>query len=262
MHHYASATPEAQELISELEYVWDQIKSNATSSSSSSPVQSPGIPPHLQQPQQNYESIEERMSRPVDNNAARHAGGDSRLRVLSPVSQPEDDYSRRRNSVSSWEGRQDGKEEEEDDDEEEDFQEARNSPFEDEEREEDQDALQRRLGGREGEGDIRNRRWRRRVEQALTKMTAEVAAMKEQMESRADLNRRRSRLWAWLKWLVWVAIRQIFWDLAILTMGLVWLRLRGDRRFENRLRALLKWVKERLATIRYWRYLPRFLAFP
>jgi hypothetical protein len=32
MHEYASQTPEACELVAELEFVWDQIKFNAASS--------------------------------------------------------------------------------------------------------------------------------------------------------------------------------------------------------------------------------------
>lgn len=39
MHKYAITLTEARELVSELEFVWDQIKSNSASSSSSSPGQ-------------------------------------------------------------------------------------------------------------------------------------------------------------------------------------------------------------------------------
>src|SRR5204862_7363015 len=89
MHRYASTTREGRELISELEFVWDQIKSN-TSSSSSSPVQAMGIPARLQS-HANYESIGQRISRADGSGLLR----DSRLRVLSPVSQPEGDMGRR-----------------------------------------------------------------------------------------------------------------------------------------------------------------------
>ena len=106
------------------------------------------------------------------------------------------------------------------------------------------------------------RKWRRRVEQALTKMTAEIAAMREQMETRALARRRRSGLWAWLKWLVWVALRQIVWDLAMLGMLLIYMRLRGDRRVEDRLKAGWTEVKARVYKLRSLRRLPRTPLLP
>ena len=39
MHKYASPSPDSRELVAELEFVWDQVKSNVPSSSSSSPLQ-------------------------------------------------------------------------------------------------------------------------------------------------------------------------------------------------------------------------------
>lgn len=48
MHKYASASEEARELVSELEFVWEQIKNNSTTSSSgngSSPQHQLGVPP-------------------------------------------------------------------------------------------------------------------------------------------------------------------------------------------------------------------------
>jgi hypothetical protein len=89
-------------------------------------------------------------------------------------------------------------------------------------------------------------RWRRRVEQALTKMTAEIAAVREQMELRTLAHRRRSGVWAWLKWILWTAFRQIVWDLALLGVILILMRVRGDRRLENRLRDGWKELKARL----------------
>lgn len=89
-------------------------------------------------------------------------------------------------------------------------------------------------------------RWRRRVEQALTKMTAEIAAVREQMETRSIAQRRRSGLWAWLKWMIWVAVRQIVFDIAMLGMLLIWMRMKGDRRVEARLKTGWAAVKARL----------------
>ncbi|KAL1969329.1 hypothetical protein VTN77DRAFT_9521 [Rasamsonia byssochlamydoides] len=270
MHRYASQTAEARELIAELEFVWDQVKSNTSSSSSSSPTQPARMPIASEiQPQPRYASIDERMSRsnPNDNgddDLAGYSRRDSRLRVLSPVSQPEEE------ELQDSED----EDEDEDEDEEENYQEARDAPYdEDEDEEESNNNIpphDRSTRGRIGRGpqrdrdiSISDRKWRRRVEQALTKMTAEIAAVREQMESRALYhNRRRSGLWAWLKWLVWVAMRQILWDMAILVIVLIWLRIKGDRRLEQKLKAGLVQLRTRLATLRVPRRLPRLPSLP
>ncbi|TPR02124.1 WD domain, G-beta repeat family protein [Aspergillus niger] len=196
MHNYASQTAEARELVAELEFVWDQIKSNPSSSSMSS-SQEPGSPvasaavsmrDHARlQPQSSN-----RLTRPEYEqllaNTARGRGSE-RLRVLSPEEYDHDHHHH--------------------------------------------DTLSRR---RPPPPPDDSKRWRRTVEQALTTMTAEIAAVREQLEARALAHRRRTGLWAWLKWLVWVAARQIMVDLALLGMLLIWMRLRGDRRLEEKLK--------------------------
>lgn len=88
MHKYASTTPESRELVDELEFVWDQIKSNSISSTNSSPLdqQMPsfsllGLPRSQSRRQQrthpSYASI-------GTGRTKEDAGGD--LRVLRPVS--------------------------------------------------------------------------------------------------------------------------------------------------------------------------------
>jgi hypothetical protein len=299
MHRYASQTPEARELAVELEFVWDQIKSNPSSSSSSSPIQRAGVP---SLPQHSYPSITGRLARNdyVDHMIARNGmGGDSRLRVLSPVSQPDGHY-RGRGADSDVDGDEDDAEE---------FAEARDQLYDDNEDDEDggdddddlstrqeksvsdgemeegvvdyddersRESSLRRRGRRdnrhrEAEAAARSsndgkprdtRKWRRRVEQALTKMTAEIAAVREQMEVRDLARRRRSKIWAWLKWIVWVALRQVIWDLAILAMLLIYLRLRGDRRVEDKLRLGWSEVKTRLSKLRSIRRSPRTPLLP
>ncbi|KAF4977196.1 hypothetical protein F66182_17417 [Fusarium sp. NRRL 66182] len=106
MRLYASQTAEARELVAELEFVWDQIKYNAASSSasSSSPIQASRTLPSVSVStaggaSRRYGSIDDRMSRPPpadvedqDEDLAiyRRRSGDSRLRVLSPVSQSDE----------------------------------------------------------------------------------------------------------------------------------------------------------------------------
>ena len=270
MHNYASQTAEARELVAELEFVWDQIKSSPSSSSS--------------QELSSHESdarVQSSLTRPEYAQLLASARGDSRLRVLSPVSQPEGGFRRQMEEEQRDGGEGEAEEEEV-------YAEAQDNLFENEEEDnehEDHDPdeaheyqhqpynLPNREGSdrhhshqshhshhshREETGDRRppgdDRRWRRRVEQALTKMTAEIAAVREQMEARALAHRRRSSIWAWLKWLVWVTARQIVADLALLGMLLVWMRMRGDRRLEEKLKVGWAEVKSRLAR---WRVLRR-----
>ncbi|EPQ65938.1 Bgt-2201 [Blumeria graminis f. sp. tritici] len=85
--------------------------------------------------------------------------------------------------------------------------------------------------------------WRRKVEQALMKMTAEVAALKEQTSNVWDHQGKRTKrkdLTNWLAWLWWVAVRHIFVDVVILGMLLLWMRTRKDRRLQNLIKEGLK----------------------
>ena len=332
MHRHASQTSEARELVAELEFVWDQIKANVSSSSSgsarggkgggdggsafSSPVRPVVVPPSLASPQQQqmqvqrqhlqaqrgFGSIGGRLAQPsyedmvaIANASAGRRGdvreSSSRLRVLSPVSQPDEMYQRRgsgmrmRSDGEGDRGSQEEEEEEEDEDEDEDeeFEEAQDTLYDDDDdnendqhisdEQEEADSNDRQSSspsslqqqqhsktkapssspprGRKPAPKNKNkttdpRRWRRRVEQALTNMTAEVAAVREQMETRAIHHRRRSSAWAWLKWLAWVTLRQVIWDLAILGMLLIWMRIKGDRRVEEKLKAGWSEVKRRL----------------
>ncbi|KAJ5682326.1 hypothetical protein N7462_005491 [Penicillium macrosclerotiorum] len=290
MHNYASQTPEARELVSELEFVWDQIKYNASSSASSGPLNAVGVPPLSRYQGSAYGSIGGRLAQSSPSyerpNLRASEGHDSRLRVLSPVSQPEEEeyYRRRRSAADDQDALED--EQGEDEDEDEEYEEARDSLYEDVDRAstaadthtgtdrttshgDDRAALSSRrksTTSRASDGtdalarhdshdpaNPRNSRWRRRVEQALTKMTAEIAAVREQMESRTLAHRRRSGVWAWLKWMLWVVVRQIIWDLALLGVLLIWMRMRGDRRVEERLRVGWSEVKARLSRFKLLR---------
>ncbi|KAK2750345.1 hypothetical protein FQN57_003825 [Myotisia sp. PD_48] len=253
MHRYASPTPEAQELISELEFLWDQIKSNP-SSSSSSPGQALAMSSHVQ-PSTGYDIYGSRVSRPRYNDIA----GDSRLRVLSPISQPEEKLRRQGYETLPDMGDDDAEDIQDDEEEdEEEFQEARNIPYDEEEEEKgstESSSHHRQYGGVGVDPEKRNRRWRKRIEQALTKMTAEVAALREQLELRKEYNKRKSSLWAWLKWLVWVAIRQLSWDIVLLVTMLIYTRSRGDRRLESAVKVVLLEGKQKLSRVQLFRYL-------
>jgi hypothetical protein len=81
-------------------------------------------------------------------------------------------------------------------------------------------------------------------------MTAEIAAVREQLESRTLAHRRRSGVWAWLKWILWNVMRQVVWDLALLGAILIVMRVRGDRRLEHRLRDGWRELKTRLGRLK------------
>ncbi|PYH63622.1 acyl-CoA-binding domain-containing protein [Aspergillus vadensis CBS 113365] len=312
MHNYASQTAEARELVAELEFVWDQIKSNPSSSSMSSsqglgsPVASAAavsIRDHarIQQQHQQFHQSSNRLTRPEYEQllaTTARGRGSERLRVLSPVSQAESGFRRQMEDEPP-------EEEEDEEEEEEVYAEAQDNLFENEDdndeeeeehmeeeedynnnthdrheshdyhqqqqgynfpshQEEDYDhdtTLSRRQRRRPPQPPPDDsKRWRRTVEQALTTMTAEIAAVREQLEARALAHRRRTGLWAWLKWLVWVAARQIMVDLALLGMLLIWMRLRGDRRLEEKLKVGWAEVKTRLVFLMLFRRVRRVVV--
>ena len=217
MHKYATTTPEARELVSELEFVWDQIKSNSASSSGTSPG-------HIAQSQSqqivnpSYSSIGQSGSMRRDDGQ-----GGSGLKMLRPVS--------------------DGDEEENDNEEDEEYQEARGGTYD----EQDEEAAIAGIPGPGGDFDVRNRKWRKRIERALMKMTTEVAALREQMEAyRLGEGKRKIGIWAWMTWLVWVAFKHMLIDLTLLGMLVVWARRKRDKRVETGMTLMVQYLGEHM----------------
>lgn len=222
MHRYATTTIEARELVAELEFVWDQIKSNSASSSSSSPGQL--VRGQGQQIFPSYASI----SGPSGSRRPDEGGGEG-LRMLRPVSDRDEEY-----------------------DEGQVFEETRGVPFDDEE-------AVMAAPGQSQDLDVRNRKWRKKIEQALVKMTTEVAALREQIEAKRRRDgRRRNGLWAWMTWLVWALVRHLVVDLALLGLLVAWARRKGDRRVEQGLDLLLQYLRHRTRK----RGLPGMLRLP
>ena len=213
MHKYATTTTEARELVAELEFVWDQIKSNPASSSSSSPGHLNSV--RGQQMPQSYASI----GGPFKSAGVDEGGGEG-LRMLRPVSDGEGE-----------------------DNEGEEFDETKGASFDDEEA-----AIA--VAGQSRDLDIRNRKWRKKIEQTLVKMTTEVAALREQIEAKKiGDGRRRNGLWAWMNWLVWVTLRHLVVDLALLGLLVAWARRKGDRRVEQGLDLLQQYLRHRTRKI-------------
>ena len=83
-------------------------------------------------------------------------------------------------------------------------------------------------------------RWRRRMEAALVRMTAEVAALREQLEQRRLFaHSRRYRFMKFLGSVVWFVIKHIAVDVVILGIVLLWMRRKKERRLEGAVRVLL-----------------------
>jgi hypothetical protein len=187
--------------VSELEFVWDQIKSNnASNSSGSSPQQrvNPALP----------------QSR-IYTQQARDGGP---LRILSPISQDDEESGMSEN-----------------------FEDEGDQNYD----EEDQgDSLQRR-------GEVRNRKWRQRIETALVRMTAEMAALREQVESRRSLpKQRRKGIFGWFAWIFWKVLQHMAIDLVILGLFMYLVRGRGDRRLEDAGQAVINLIKEQVQRMR------------
>lgn len=232
MHQYASRSPDALELVAELEFVWDQVKSNVPSSSSSSPLQKAGraLP--------DTSATGARARDPVTSMGfsqdARHfapqvSGGDSAgLREASPSSQEEDE------------------EIEEIGDEE--FVDAPDSQYERDQylrsgrkkAEGEEEPVDRKATAVTSPSSPSDQRWRRRIERALVKMTAEVAALREQLESSNQISRgRRRTFFALVRWIAWSAVKLLLANLAVLSIVLLWMRRKEDKRLEGAVRVLL-----------------------
>lgn len=184
--------------MAELEFVWDQIKNNSASSSISSPGRERG---QFSEPR--------RFQRP-------QSGSDGPMKVLSPMSQDDEDEIEVERKLEHEEQAVVEGEEHKDDE------------------YDDPDKEKRRI-----------KRWRRKVEVTLLKMTAEMAALREQIETGRDWRIRRQRsLGAWLGWLIWVTFRHFLLDAILMGLVLLWMRKRKDRRLEDLVRQALRIGRE------------------
>lgn len=233
MHKYASQTDEAKQLVEELEFVWDQIKSNSQHSSSehSSPLQ------HLERSGylQSERSGEGRGMTSSSAAAMESAtGGANRpLRILSPVSQADEEEAL-----------------------EEEYEEFVDAPFS----QVDPDDLGNAEEGEEGgtqdprtgtseeprarqiqtsstPGDAK---WRKRVENGIFKLTTEVAALREQLENHRFIkNQKRKSFFSWVLRLGWWVTSFVLADAAVLWIVILYMRRKQDRRLEGAIRVLL-----------------------
>ncbi|CAK7197714.1 hypothetical protein SEUCBS139899_000362 [Sporothrix eucalyptigena] len=286
MHTYAT-TPTASELVAELEFVWNQIKDNNTPSSSSSFRKDTlyGMPTSPRQDDEYYDT-RDYLDRDRDQEHERTRGhGHERqerihrrpslaptasdggpMKILSPMS--EEDEADRENRMRLIE----------------EELEAAASADEDDLEEEDEDeaeaAARRRRrgittvhngsrGGSQKSGAAAataanragaaaagepakpgSQRWSKMMERAMVKLSAEIAALREQITSGREFrSQREKRPVAWFGWLAWAVFKHVTLDLFVLALVLLWMRRRKDRRLEDHVRGALLVLREYIRKI-------------
>lgn len=235
MHKYASTTPESRELVAELEFVWDQIKSNYTSSalsSSSIPQRHTFALPIAQSQRQQQQQKEHRPS--IHNSSAgievrrriEDIGGrGEELQILSPTGLD--------HCPSS-------------EDEEEPFRSVmRHQSIE----LDDPTTVSQNLPA----SDPRTRKWRLRIEQTLVKMTTEIAALRESLDF-AKTTPRGRRAWILLYTfsLLGSFLRHLFIDALAISLLVFWVG-RRDERVISSLRTLVQVIRERFQKLLEWK---------
>ncbi|KAG6118774.1 Autophagy protein 37 [Claviceps humidiphila] len=184
MYRYANTT-DAIELVTELEFVWNQIKHNTPSSTASSPkatARSNKARRQFQQP-------------PVVSEGP--------MKILSPMSEQDEADARSQKLMDL------------------------------------DDALE------EKSRDYKAPTWQKKIERAVTKLSAEVAALREQIATGREWRSRRDRsLFTWSRWLLWVMLKHLLVNCVLLAVVLFWMRRRKDGRLEELVRSALKIMRE------------------
>lgn len=201
MHRYAN-TPNALELVGELEFVWAQVKSNSggggggSENGGGSGSVSASSAGQQQQQQQQVRRFQQPRS-----------GTEGPMRVLSPMS--EQDESERRMVLEEGDG--------------------------------EEGEGEGMGGGYDKRGDQRSRR----MERAIVRLSAEVAALREQIATGREWRSRKERSpGAWVGWGFWLLAKHLAADLIILFFLVVWFRRRKERRFEDNVRGALRVLRE------------------
>lgn len=173
-------------MVSELEFVWNQIKNNSPSSSNES----------AKQLGMSMDTSPKRFAQPM-------AGTDGPMKVLSPMSEEDEaelDYQRRM---------------------------AAGDPDDD------------------GEYVKRGDKWSKKMERAIVRLSTEIAALREQITSGREWRSRKERSFgAWVRWLLWTAMKHAVADALLIFLVLIWMRRRKDRRLEDHFRAAVKIGRE------------------
>ncbi|KAL2171626.1 hypothetical protein VTG60DRAFT_2194 [Thermothelomyces hinnuleus] len=205
MHKYAN-TPNALELVAELEFVWNQVKSNSPSAAASSSDRSGGGGTGAQRGGVGGAGgiipspVVRRFQAPL-------SGSEGPMKVLSPMSE-EDESERRMAELADQ---------------------ADDDP---------------------GEYARRQDQRSKRMERAIVRLSAEIAALREQIATGREWRARRERgVFAWVGWIFWAVAKHITVDIALLLLLLIWMRKRRDRRLEDNVRAIFRIAREYVSSI-------------
>ncbi|KAK4132994.1 acyl-CoA binding protein [Trichocladium antarcticum] len=195
MHKFAN-TPNALELVAELEFVWNQVKSNSPSLAESASGPSGLAAGDHRTSGGIITSTVLRRFQPATS------GTEGPMKVLSPMS--EEDESERRLAELAEQGEDDT-----------------------------------------GEYVRRNDKRSKRMERAIVRLSAEIAALREQIATGREWRSRREQgVFAWMSWCFWAISKHITADIVVLLLVLLWMRKRKDRRFEDHVRAIMKLARE------------------
>lgn len=202
MHKYAS-TPNALELVAELEFVWNQVKSNSPSAAGSSSEQS-----GAGQGEQRSGIGGGVITSPVTRRfLSPLSGSEGPMKVLSPMSE-EDESERRLAELAD-------------------------------QADEDPADYTRRHDKRS-----------KRMERAIVRLSAEIAALREQIATgREWRSRKETGVFAWVGWVFWAVTKHVTVDIALLLLLLLWMRKRKDRRLEDNVRAIFRLAREYIRKI-------------
>lgn len=87
--------------------------------------------------------------------------------------------------------------------------------------------------------------WSKKMERAIVRLSAEIAALREQITTGREWRSKKEKSFgAWVGWFLWVVTKHIVIDSFILAFVLLWMRRKKDRRFEDHVRAALKIGRE------------------
>lgn len=96
-----------------------------------------------------------------------------------------------------------------------------------------------------GEYVKRGDRWSKKMERAIVRLSAEIAALREQITTGREWRSKKERsLGAWAGWLLWLILKHLVVDTMITAILLLWMRRRKDRRLEDLVRAALRIGRE------------------
>ncbi|KAI2783092.1 acyl-CoA binding protein [Daldinia loculata] len=99
--------------------------------------------------------------------------------------------------------------------------------------------------GDDGEYVKKGDRWSRKVERAVVRLSAEVAALREQITAGREWRSKKEKSFkAWTSWILWIVSKHLAVDMVVLGIVLLWMRRRKDRRLEDHVRAILKLGRE------------------